>query len=55
MSHREDAPGRTQDSCKDYVRTVSLLAWEHLGIPPEELKDVSREREVWFPAETAAT
>ncbi len=26
---------------------VSRLAWERLGIPPEEQEKVSREREVW--------
>ncbi len=26
---------------------VSRLAWERLGVPPEELEEVSREREVW--------
>ncbi len=26
---------------------VSRLAWERLGIPPEEQENVSREREVW--------
>lgn len=26
---------------------VSPLAWERLGIPPEELKQVSEKREVW--------
>ncbi len=26
---------------------VSRLAWERLGIPPEQQEEVSREREVW--------
>ncbi|KAI3375578.1 hypothetical protein L3Q82_003712 [Scortum barcoo] len=39
MSHREEASGKTQDTCwRDYV---SQLAWERLGVPPEELEEVS--------------
>ncbi|KAI3375257.1 hypothetical protein L3Q82_021764, partial [Scortum barcoo] len=39
MSHREEASGKTQDTCwRDYV---SWLAWERLGVPPEELEEVS--------------
>uniref|UniRef100_A0A667YHS6 NACHT domain-containing protein n=1 Tax=Myripristis murdjan TaxID=586833 RepID=A0A667YHS6_9TELE len=33
-----------QEFLKDYV---SRLAWERLGVPPEELAEVSGEREVW--------
>ncbi len=36
--------GRPRTRWRDYV---SRLAWERLGVPPEELEDVSREREVW--------
>ncbi len=36
--------GRPRMRWRDYV---SRLAWEHLGIPPEEQEEVSREREVW--------
>ncbi|KAI3358922.1 hypothetical protein L3Q82_015309 [Scortum barcoo] len=39
MSHREEAQGKTQDTLeRDYV---SQLAWERLGVPPEELEEVS--------------
>uniref|UniRef100_A0A3B5Q4K1 Reverse transcriptase domain-containing protein n=1 Tax=Xiphophorus maculatus TaxID=8083 RepID=A0A3B5Q4K1_XIPMA len=36
--------GRPRTRWRDYV---SLLAWERLGIPPEELEEVAGEREVW--------
>ncbi len=36
--------GRPRTRWRDYV---SRLAWERLGVPPEELEEVSREREVW--------
>ncbi|KAK3509001.1 hypothetical protein QTP70_015948 [Hemibagrus guttatus] len=36
--------GRPRTCWRDYV---SCLAWERLGVPPEELEDVSGEREVW--------
>ncbi|KAK3562555.1 hypothetical protein QTP86_002034 [Hemibagrus guttatus] len=36
--------GRPRTRWRDYV---SRLAWEHLGVPPEELEEVSGEREVW--------
>ncbi|KAK3522059.1 hypothetical protein QTP70_022619, partial [Hemibagrus guttatus] len=36
--------GRPRTRWRDYV---SRLAWERLGILPEELEEVSREREVW--------
>ncbi|CAM4608815.1 unnamed protein product [Leuciscus chuanchicus] len=36
--------GRTRTRWRDYV---SRLDWESLGVPPEELEEVSREREVW--------
>uniref|UniRef100_A0A3B5Q8Y2 Reverse transcriptase domain-containing protein n=1 Tax=Xiphophorus maculatus TaxID=8083 RepID=A0A3B5Q8Y2_XIPMA len=36
--------GRPRTRWKDYV---SRLAWERLGIPPEELEEVAGEREVW--------
>ncbi|KAI3351538.1 hypothetical protein L3Q82_020382 [Scortum barcoo] len=45
MSHREEAPrGRPRTRWRDYV---SRLAWERLGVPPEELEEVSGVREVW--------
>ncbi|TWW61054.1 hypothetical protein D4764_05G0011440 [Takifugu flavidus] len=37
-------PGRPRTHWRDYV---SRLAWERLGIPPDELEDVAGEREVW--------
>lgn len=36
--------GRPRTRWRDYV---SRLAWERLGIPPEELEKVAGEREVW--------
>ncbi|KAK3550782.1 hypothetical protein QTP70_004917 [Hemibagrus guttatus] len=36
--------GKPRTRWRDYV---SRLAWEHLGVPPEELEEVSGEREVW--------
>ena len=36
--------GRPSTRWRDYV---SRLAWEHLGIPREELDEVAGEREVW--------
>ncbi len=36
--------GRPRTRWRDYV---SRLAWERLGVPPEELEEVTREREVW--------
>ncbi|KAK3553774.1 hypothetical protein QTP70_009300 [Hemibagrus guttatus] len=36
--------GRARTRWRDYV---SRLAWECLGVPPEELEEVSGEREVW--------
>ncbi len=36
--------GRPRTRWRDYV---SRLAWERLGVTPEELEEVSREREVW--------
>ncbi|KAI3368383.1 hypothetical protein L3Q82_008085 [Scortum barcoo] len=44
MSHREEAPGKTQDT----LERLCLLAG--LGtprVPPEELEEVSGVREVW--------
>ncbi|KAI3361666.1 hypothetical protein L3Q82_002031 [Scortum barcoo] len=38
MSHREEASGRPRTRWRDYV---SRLAWERLGVPPEELEEVS--------------
>ncbi|KAI3374045.1 hypothetical protein L3Q82_022600 [Scortum barcoo] len=38
MSHREEAQGRPRTRWRDYV---SRLAWERLGVPPEELEEVS--------------
>ncbi|KAI3353098.1 hypothetical protein L3Q82_019666, partial [Scortum barcoo] len=40
MSHREEAQGRPRTRWRDYV---SQLAWERLGVPPEELEEVSGE------------
>ncbi|TWW76618.1 hypothetical protein D4764_12G0000080 [Takifugu flavidus] len=37
-------PGRPRTRWRDYV---SRLAWECLGIPPDELEEVAGEREVW--------
>ncbi|TWW73379.1 hypothetical protein D4764_15G0007730 [Takifugu flavidus] len=37
-------PERPRTRWKDYV---SRLAWERLGIPPDELEEVAGEREVW--------
>ncbi|KAK3518551.1 hypothetical protein QTP70_001607 [Hemibagrus guttatus] len=34
--------GKPRTSWRDYV---SRLAWKHLGVPPEELEEVSGERE----------
>ncbi|KAI3362067.1 hypothetical protein L3Q82_012215 [Scortum barcoo] len=36
--------GRPRTRWRDYV---SRLAWERLGVPPEELEEVSGVREVW--------
>ncbi|XP_048880792.1 uncharacterized protein LOC125748552 [Brienomyrus brachyistius] len=36
--------GRPRTRWRDYV---SRLAWERLGVPPEELDEVAGEREVW--------
>uniref|UniRef100_A0A673CRG3 Reverse transcriptase domain-containing protein n=1 Tax=Sphaeramia orbicularis TaxID=375764 RepID=A0A673CRG3_9TELE len=36
--------GRPRTCWRDYI---SRLAWERLGVPPEELEEVSGEREVW--------
>ena len=38
--------GSVQLRSKDYI---SQLAWERLGIPPEELVEVAGERAVWAP------
>ena len=47
MPHREETPrrpqGRPRTCWSDYV---TWLAWERLGILPEELEEVSGEREV---------
>lgn len=40
----EGAQRKTQDSWRDHV---SWLAWEHLGIPLEDLGQVVEEREFW--------
>ncbi|TWW67270.1 hypothetical protein D4764_02G0003110 [Takifugu flavidus] len=37
-------PGRPRTRWRDYV---SRLAWERLGVPPDELEEVAGEREVW--------
>ncbi|KAI3372157.1 hypothetical protein L3Q82_007013 [Scortum barcoo] len=44
MSHWEEASGRPRTRWRNYV---SRLAWERLGVPPEELEEVSGVREVW--------
>ena len=36
--------GRPRTCWRDYV---SQLAWERLGVPPEELEEVSGDRDVW--------
>ena len=41
------SPGQLRISWRDYV---SRLAWEHLGILPEDLDEVAGEREVWAAA-----
>ncbi len=41
---RASVPDASWTRWRDYV---SRLAWERLGVPPEELEEVSREREVW--------
>ena len=38
--------GRPRTRWRD---SISTLAWERLGIPPSELVNVAREREVWSP------
>jgi len=44
-SHWEETPGKTEDT-GDYVSWSP--GWpERLGVPPEELEEVAREREVW--------
>jgi len=44
MSHWEETRGRPRTLWRNYV---SRLAWELLGVPPEEMEEVSRKREVW--------
>ncbi|KAK3567833.1 hypothetical protein QTP86_027230 [Hemibagrus guttatus] len=44
----EEAPGKTQDTLE---RLCLSLAWERLGVPPEELEDVSGEREIGYELE----
>jgi len=39
---RMETPGKTQDT----EGLCLSLAWEHLGVPPDELEEVC-EREVW--------
>ncbi|KAI3358159.1 hypothetical protein L3Q82_002983 [Scortum barcoo] len=39
MSHREEASGKTQDTLERLC--ASRMAWERLGVPPEELEEVS--------------
>ncbi|TWW75398.1 hypothetical protein D4764_13G0000600 [Takifugu flavidus] len=36
--------GRPRTKWRDYI---SRLAWERLGVPPEELMEVAGERAVW--------
>ena len=38
--------GRPRTRWRDYT---ARLAWERLGIPPEELDEVAGEREAWAP------
>ncbi|KAI3370831.1 hypothetical protein L3Q82_007357 [Scortum barcoo] len=40
MSHREEASGKTRPRTR-WRNYVSRLAWERLGVPPEELEEVS--------------
>lgn len=44
MSHWEEVQGRPRTWYRDFV---SQLAWARLGVSPEELEEVSEEREVW--------
>ena len=36
--------GRPRTLLRDYV---SRLAWERLGVPPEELEEVAGDRDIW--------
>ncbi|MEQ2314527.1 hypothetical protein AMECASPLE_013049 [Ameca splendens] len=44
-SHREEAQGTAQDTLEGLCLSE---AWEHLGVPLEELEEVSGERDVWL-------
>ncbi|KAI3369575.1 hypothetical protein L3Q82_024384 [Scortum barcoo] len=45
MSHREEAPGKTQDTLERLCLSAGLGTPQ--GVPPEELEEVSGVREVW--------
>ncbi|TWW74365.1 R2 Retrovirus-related Pol polyprotein from type I retrotransposable element [Takifugu flavidus] len=40
-------PGDPREDPGHVGETVSRLAWERLGVPPDELEEVAGEREVW--------
>lgn len=42
MSYWEEAP---EETC--WTDQISCLAWEHLSVPPDELEEMARERDVW--------
>ncbi|KAI3360205.1 hypothetical protein L3Q82_014514 [Scortum barcoo] len=46
MSHREEALGEDPGHAGETM-SLGWLAWECLGVPPEELEEVSGVREVW--------
>ena len=46
MSIRLDTPGQTEDTLEKLY--ISRLAWERLGVLPEELVDVARETNIWI-------
>ena len=43
----EKVIGTAKGSYSANVPIVSRLAWEHLGVPPEELEEVAGVRDVW--------
>lgn len=44
MSNQQETQDRPRLDCNDYV---SWLAWEHIGVLPEELEQALGEWEVW--------
>lgn len=44
MPNWEETSGRHRTLWRDFI---SRLAWEHLGIPQEELEKVAGEKDVW--------